>query len=122
MVKHSPKRVLCVDDNQETCELTEIMLDRAGYAVTTVDSMAAALTVLKRQKFDLIILETRLYDGSGLDLCSQIRSFDCQTSIVFHSADARQIKVRAAVAAGANDYLCKPNGWLRLVETVRGLS
>jgi len=51
----------------------------------------------------------KIPDGSGLDLCRQIRTFDATTPILFYSALARQADVQLAISAGAQGYLRKPS-------------
>lgn len=58
-------------------------------------------------KIDLIILDSNLPDGSGLDLCKEIRSFS-PVPIIFLTANDMEIDIVAGLAAGADDYITKP--------------
>jgi len=57
----------------------------------------------------LYLLDTRFPEGSGLDLCKQLREFNPQTPIVFYSGDARETEKAKGLAAGADAYLVKPD-------------
>jgi DNA-binding response OmpR family regulator len=73
-------------------------------AHTFVDGLAKGLA----EKFDAILLDSRLPDGSGLELCRQIRTVNQQTPIIFYSADAYPNQIEEAMQAGATLYLKQP--------------
>jgi DNA-binding response OmpR family regulator len=62
-----------------------------------------------------------LPDGSGLDLCRQIREFDRDTPIVFYSAAAYEIDKNQAINSGAQAYLIKPSQPSELCNVVAAL-
>ena len=74
------KRVLCVDDNTDTCALVEATLDE--WDVASEFSKQEGLRRVTAEPFDLILLDYHLPDGNGLDLCRQIRTFDVSTPIL----------------------------------------
>jgi CheY-like chemotaxis protein len=100
------KCILCVEDHADTCELLRCLL--SDYQVLTVSTLAEALQVAQSQPVDLYVLDSQLPDGTGLDLCRQVRAFDPHTPILFCSADARAAAEQQALAAGAQAYLTKP--------------
>src|SRR4051812_19238091 len=61
-------RVLIVDDDEQTCELLSRVLVRSGYRVQTADGAEAALEMLGRQAFDLVVCDMQMGGMSGLDL------------------------------------------------------
>jgi DNA-binding response OmpR family regulator len=65
--------------------------------------------VAQAEQFDLYLLDTRFPEGSGLELCRQLRKFNSQTPIVFYSGDAYEADKAKGLAAGADAYLVKPN-------------
>jgi DNA-binding response OmpR family regulator len=79
MVPHK-KRVLCVDDNTDTCALVAATLK--AWDVAAEHSLTEGLRRATGEEFDLILLDYHLPDGTGLDLCRQIRLFDVTTPIV----------------------------------------
>ena len=70
---------------------------------------------------DLYLLDTRLPDGSGIDLCRQIRSEDLYSPIIFYSGEARPEMIEEAMKAGAQAYLKKPIDPFEVGETIAGL-
>jgi CheY-like chemotaxis protein len=116
-------RILCVDDDKDCCEMISFMLEMCGLpcSVKLVNNAKEALSILENESFDLYILDYRMPEVSGLELCSKIRKKDKQTPIMFFSAMSREVDRKNVIAAGANDYLVKPNDLDRLTETVKQL-
>lgn len=116
-------RILGVDDDADSCEILEVLLtnDDARYRVTTVSDAFEALEMLGKEPFDLYILDYRLPEMSGIDLCRTIRLLDRRVPIVFFSGMSYERHKSAAFHAGATEYLVKPNDLEILTETVRKL-
>ena len=113
------KQVLCVEDDDATCELLKVMLP--DYEVTTVGSIAEAISWVGNTRFDLYLLDRGLPDGSGIDLCRLIRTSDSMTPIVFCSGAAALPDRMLVFEAGANAFLKKPEGWSQLQHTLNRL-
>lgn len=114
------QRILCVDDNDDTCYMLITLFGRANYQVQAAGSVDAALKLAQSEPFDLYILDKRFPDGAGVDLCRRLRELTPRTPIIFYSGDAYESDRREALAAGAHSYLTKPQIDL-LVETVNRL-
>jgi DNA-binding response OmpR family regulator len=113
-------RVLCIDDHEDTSEMLKLLLSHEDYEVVTAVSCEAAITLATSQEFDLYVLDRHLPDGSGLDLCKNLGKATPGVPCIFYSGDAYDIHRSEALAAGANDYVAKPDidG---LIESVRQL-
>jgi len=110
-------KILCIEDDEDTCELITYVFDQAGYKVDTCSQMEC-LNRLREEKFLAIILDNYFVGLKGIDICCKLRSFDQTTPVVFLSGEARQAEIDKAFAAGANAYLLKPNHFEKLTETV----
>lgn len=102
------KRILYIEDHEDTRELVTLVLADASYQLTTTSTSKEALKLARQQHFDLFILDSWLPDGSGLELCRQLREFDQETPIMFLSAAAYETDKQAAMDSGAQCYLVKP--------------
>jgi DNA-binding response OmpR family regulator len=113
-------RILCIDDHEDTSEMLKLLLSQEDYEVMTAVSMQEALEMAKSHEFDLYVLDKHLPDGSGLELCSKLHEVTPESSCIFYSGDAYDIHRVEALAAGADDYVAKPDidG---LIESVRNL-
>ena len=114
-------RVLCVEDNADTSLMVLTLLRQSGYEVELATTVADGLTRARKDDFDLYLLDNKLPDGSGVELCARLREFSPATPIVFHTADAYDADRRRGFAAGAQAYLVKPEGSDHLVEVISGL-
>jgi DNA-binding response OmpR family regulator len=113
--------ILCINQNPETLKLLAVILKYEGYKIITAQSKTSGFINAQSGIFNLIILDVNLADGSGIDLCKEIREFDQKTPIIFYSADDSPKLVEEAMKAGAQAYLKQlvvPNV---LLETVARL-
>ena len=114
-------RILYVEEHAESCELLALWLKSYGYEIVSANTMSDGLGLAKTGAFDAYILSGKFIDGTGLDLCRLIRLFDQTTPVVFYSALTRDSDLVAAVTAGAQAYLIKPNDFEQIEPTVRRL-
>lgn len=110
------QRLLCIEDDEDACELITFVFEQEGFEVETC-SQTDCLKLLHEEKFSAIILDNYLDGIKGTEICREIRSFDQTTPIIFFSGEARLGEIDKALAAGANDYLVKPNDFEKLVPT-----
>jgi DNA-binding response OmpR family regulator len=113
-------RVLCVDDHADTGMMLKYLLGSSDYEVQTADTIEVAIEFAKSGKFDLFILDRRFPDGTGVELCRELRMISPDTPIIFYSGDAYEIHRDEAIGAGADAYVPKPE-IDHLLTTVNGL-
>lgn len=114
-------RVLYIEDHDDTRELVTLVLEQRSYEVVSSSTIASGVALAGSQDFDLYLLDSWLPDGSGLDLCRQIREFDKVTPVVFYSAAAYEIDRDQAMKSGAQAYLVKPSQPSELCSVVTSL-
>lgn len=103
------KRVLCVDDHEDTRNMMQVLLGTYGYEPVIASSVADALKSARSGELALCILDHWLTESSGVELCRQIRAFDSQMPIMFYSAAAYATDIKKGLDAGAQAYLVKPD-------------
>ncbi len=106
-MQHAPLHILFVDDNDDIRFLVKEWLGMFNCEVATAESMVSALASAQSGSFDIYILDTRLPDGSGAELCKKIRKFDCTTPIIFYSGETPE-RLQSAMACGAQGCVMKP--------------
>jgi DNA-binding response OmpR family regulator len=121
MQKHPTPRVLYIEDHEDTRELVTLVLEQRSYEVVTGATIETGIALAGSQEFDLYLLDSWLPDGSGLELCRQIREFDKATPILFYSAAAYEIDKVQAINSGAQAYLIKPSHPSELCKLVDSL-
>ncbi|HEV7375263.1 MAG TPA: response regulator [Pyrinomonadaceae bacterium] len=114
------RRILCVDDNEDTCFLLTTLLGREGFETKSIKSVEQALELSHRESFNLYILDAWFSQGSGTGLCRKIREFDPHTPIIVYSGAAFESDKEEVLHAGANAFVAKPE-IEGLLETVKRL-
>ena len=84
------------------------LLSDCGYGVLTAGSVNEALELAKEIEFDLYILDVRLPDGTGVDLCEKLRAMRPSIPIIYYSAYGDVSDHEAALARCGETYLRKP--------------
>lgn len=98
--------ILIIEDDRESCELLRHILPE--WDLTISHTIAGAVSHYLERHFDLVMLDNWLPDGSGIELCREMRSRFPDTPIVFMSAAAQESTIEEAISAGANRYFVKP--------------
>jgi len=114
-------RILVADDNPDTVELLELSLRAGGWQVSAAATVGEARTLIAREAFDLIILDSWLPDGDGVEFCRELRTYNPHLPILFLSAAAYPTDISGAKEAGCNAYLVKPCHLDQLIGAVQVL-
>ncbi len=103
-----PIPLLLCDDDAPFRQRLQIMLNRKGFAVTAVGSLAEARVEAVKLRPSHAVVDMRLDDGNGLDLVTELRALSPDVRIVVLTGYGNLATAVAAVKAGAVDYLAKP--------------
>ena len=114
----SGRRILVVDDEPQILRALGTTLRGAGYAVETAATAEEALTAAAAHPPEAVILDLVLPDGSGTDVCRELRRWSDAPVIVLSAVGEEREKV-AALDAGADDYVTKPFGVDELLARLR---
>ena len=109
-------RILYVEDDADTREMVSLVLGLANYEVVVAENSDNALLLARTIQFDLYLIDNWMPDGSGVNLCKQLREFDTSTPVLFYSGAGYDRDKRAAFDAGAQGYLTKPVENAKLIE------
>lgn len=100
-------RVLVVDDEPRYLKLVRYNLEPGGYEVVTAATGEEALALVARKNPDLVVLDIRLPDIDGYEVCSRIREFSSVPIIMLTAKSEEGEKVKG-LRLGADDYITKP--------------
>jgi|GEM_PF-1504720 len=123
MFETNQAKLLMVEPELVLAELATFRLELLGYRLEVVSSGAEALDRLRHEPIDLLILDTKLPEGDGLEWLTELRlefKADQVPALVF-SLDPSLEMVRRAYLAGAQDYLITPFDPTVLEEKVQRL-
>lgn len=110
-----------VEDEPKVASFVRQGLEEEGYQVTWVLEGRRALEVALQEPFDLVLLDVRLPDLSGIEVCRRLRLHDAALPILMLTAlDAIEDRVKG-LRAGADDYLPKPFAFDELLARIEAL-
>ncbi len=113
-------RVLVVDDEPQIVRGLRVVLRNAGFQVDSAGTKEEALDALSHRPPDAVLLDLVLPDGSGVDICREVREWSHVPIVVVSAVGDEREKVRA-LDAGADDYVTKPFGSEELAARLRAV-
>ena len=117
------KKILVIEDEPDIRKTLEYNLERENFIVTTASSLSDAKEHLAKDNFSLLILDLMLPDGSGLDLCRELKSDLTNESPLILILTAKDDEVDRVVGfeLGADDYVTKPFSVRELILRVKAI-
>lgn len=112
------KKVLIVDDNTDISELISLILKKEGIDSKIVNNPLEVLDLVKRENFDLILLDIMMPEMSSTELCSKIRDI-VNVPIIFLTAKNELIDKMLGYEIGGDDYITKPFDNTELVLKIK---
>jgi DNA-binding NtrC family response regulator len=100
--------VLIVDDECTVCEILAEFLAREGYSTTTATGGAAALDLLERRSFDVVIADLKMPQIGGLDVMSRVHQTSEDTKVIIMTGLGTVETAIDATRGGAFHYILKP--------------
>ena len=100
--------VLCLDDDQDACDLLATALEARGFTVRTETSAEIAIKAATDDEFDAVLTDLQLGDTDGLAVCARILAARPSLPVVVVTGNASLATAVAAMRAGAFDFLTKP--------------
>lgn len=113
-------RILVVEDDLTLSHGIEFTLKKEGFDVRVSSNLNDARKQLKEETFNLILLDVMLTDGSGFELCREIRK-NSQVPIIFLTACDDEVNVVLGLDIGADDYITKPFRVRELVSRIKAI-
>jgi DNA-binding response OmpR family regulator len=115
------ERILMVEDEYAVARGLEYGLKQAGFDVLWADTGQRALDLARTQDPHLILLDIRLPDISGFDVCRQLRSEGMRQPILMLTARDEELDKVLGLELGADDYVVKPYSLRELISRIRAL-
>lgn len=114
-------RILVVEDDPAVAEALVEGIGQDGYQVRHEDTAAGAVTHARTHHPHLIVLDVRLPDGSGFDVCRQLRRSGMRQPILMLTVQGDEVDQVIGLEAGADDYVTKPYRLRELLARIRAL-
>lgn len=113
------KLLLVEDDKGIVTNLTEF-LSAEGYCVKNAPGQNGALSLLEKERFDLVLLDISLADGNGFAVCSAIKA-EYSIPVIFLTASGDEYSTVTGFELGADDYIAKPFRPRELVTRIKNI-
>lgn len=114
------EKILYVEDDLSLIDGLKYTLETNGYAVDNARTVKEALTFYNRGKYALLLLDVTLPDGTGFDICKEVRN-QSTTPIIFLTASDEEISVVRGLNMGGDDYITKPFKLNELLSRIKAL-
>ena len=113
----SMQKILIIDDETEILNMLSRFLGKSGkYSVTTFANPVVAIDTLKRDKFDLVLLDIMMPQMNGLEALEKIMQINADQKVIMMTAYSTLDKVLKAHKEGATHYIMKPFDSLQALE------
>lgn len=114
-------RILLVEDEPSLILSLSDRLAAEGFEVEVAEDVATGFDKARHGSFDLLVLDVMLPDGSGFDLCRDLRQLRIETPVLILSARGEAVDKVVGLKLGADDYLGKPFDMMELLARVEAL-
>jgi DNA-binding NarL/FixJ family response regulator len=123
-MSESPIRVMLVDDHEVVREGLRTLIGRNKGLIVTGEAgtMAEAIEVAARVKPDVIVMDVRLPDGSGVEACRTIREVRPETKVIMLTSYADDEALFASIVAGAAGYLLKQTRGQAVIDAITAVA
>ena len=116
-------KILIIEDEPDIRKTLEYNISREGYKVVCASSLSKGKEQINSSDFSLILLDLMLPDGSGLDLCREIKSDKDKSStpIIILTAKDDEVDKVVGFELGADDYVTKPFSVRELILRIKAV-
>lgn len=102
-------RLFLLEDDRSLIDGLRYSLEKNGFRLTVARTVEEAMERLERtEDYDLLLLDVSLPDGTGFDVCRQVRAQDAGIPIIFLTAADEETNVIRGLDGGGDDYITKP--------------
>lgn len=115
------EKLLLLEDDLSLVDGLTYALQKNGFQTQVARTVKEALDLLSKNRYDLLLLDVTLPDGTGFQVCEKVRSRDSRTPILFLTASDEEVHVIRGLDCGGDDYLTKPFRLGELCSRIRAL-
>ncbi len=113
------KKILLIEDDRTIVQGLETALQFHGFKVIGAGDSKAGLSLLQKEKPDLVVLDIMLPEFDGFEVCKKIREYDQKIPIIFLSVKNQETDKLLGFELGADDYVTKPFSARELVARIK---
>ena len=112
--------ILYVEDDLSLIDGLKYTLETSGYMIDISRTVKEALTLFRQSQYDLLLLDVTLPDGTGFDICREVRKLST-VPIIFLTASDEEISIVRGLDMGGDDYITNPFKLNELLSRIKAL-
>ncbi len=114
------REILLVEDNEIIVKGLKYLLEQEKFDIKIAKNIVEAKTIIKKQKFDLYLLDITLPDGDGYEICQYVKK-QKDVPVIFLTAKDEELNVVQCLDMGADDYIIKPFRNKELISRIKSV-
>lgn len=114
------REILLVEDNEIIVKGLKYLLEQEKFDIKIAKNIVEAKTMIKKQKFDLYLLDITLPDGDGYEICKYVKK-QKDVPVIFLTAKDEELNVVQCLDMGADDYIIKPFRNRELISRIKSV-
>lgn len=114
------RKILLVEDNEIIVKSLKYLLEQEKFDIKIAKNIVEAKTIIKKQKFDLYLLDITLPDGDGYEICQYVKK-QKDVPVIFLTAKDEELNVVQCLDMGADDYIIKPFRNRELISRIKSV-
>ena len=114
------REILLVEDNEIIVKGLKYLLEQEKFDIKIAKNIVEAKTIIKKQKFDLYLLDITLPDGDGYEICQYVKK-QKDVPVIFLTAKDEELNVVQCLDMGADDYIIKPFRNRELISRIKSV-
>lgn len=115
------KNILMIEDDSTIAFAVKYAVEQEGFSLDIIETLENARNTVKTKKYDLILLDVMLPDGSGYDFLKKLREQDEDTPVIFLTACDEEVNIVMGLDIGADDYITKPFRVKELISRINAI-
>lgn len=114
------RKILLIEDNETIVMGLKYSLEQENFMVDVAPNIVTAKSKIKKQEYDLYLLDIALPDGEGYEICKEIKE-NQNTPVIFLTAKDEETDVVQGLDMGADDYIIKPFRTRELISRINSV-
>lgn len=114
-------RIAYLEDDKDQASLVKLWLEEGGHSCSHCDRGRDFMSLLRRETFDLLVLDWEVPDMSGLAVLEELRTLGNRVPVIFTTQRDDEGSIVSALSTGADDYMVKPPKRAELLARIRAL-
>lgn len=106
-MEHNPT-IIVIDDEEAIVKFMLVALKKMGYSADFSTDSGNGLDLIKKNKYNIVLLDLFMPKESGLSLLMKIKKIDIKTQVIIITGYGSEFSLTACLKSGADDFICKP--------------